>query len=194
VKRTLLLGTAWTASAAAAVGLGFLAVSLVDASASPGTVPLAAPASAPTSEDAVASPSASTAAGTKTTVAGTVSASCTSGTPRVSGAPASGWWIDDSEGADAGQVEFRDGSRTLEVHVTCVDGSPRFAVEGPRADGTPAPTTAAAPRDSGGHGADDPAGDDSAGRTGGGHGSDDSGGDDSGGGHRGGSGGHGSDD
>ena len=131
MKRTLLLGTAWTGSAAAAVGLGFLAVSLVDASASPGTVPLAATATASTSDGTAASPSASTAttaAGTKATVAGTVSASCTSATQRVSGAPATGWWIDDSEGADPGQVEFRDGSRTLEVHVACVDGRPRFSV------------------------------------------------------------------
>ena len=214
MKRTVLLATAWTGSAAAAVGLGFLAVSLVDASASPGTVPLAATATAATSDDPPASPSASTAtttAGTKATVAGTVSASCTSGAPRVSGAPATGWWIDDSDGADPGQVEFRDGSRTLEVSVTCVGGSPRFAVEGPRTRGgggnddvtraPAAPATTDAPDDSdgrvgGGSGADDPAGDDSGGR----HGSDDSGSGGSGG-HGGGSGsgghgsgGHGSDD
>jgi hypothetical protein len=205
MKRTLLLGTAWTASAAAAVGLGFLAVSLVDASASPGTVPLAAASSAPSSDDPAASPSASTAttaAATKATVAGTVSATCTTGTPRVSGAPATGWWIDDSDDADPGQVEFRDGSRKLEVSVTCVDGSPHFVVEGPRADDSgggnddavsPAPATTDAPDDSdgrvgGGHGSDDPVGDDS------GSGSDDSGSDDSGGHGGGGSGGHGSDD
>jgi len=221
MKRTLLLGAAWTASAASAVGLGFLAVSLVDASASPGTVPLAA--SATSADDSAASPSSSaptTAAGLKATVAGTVSASCTSATPRVSGAPATGWWIDDSDDAKPGQVEFENGAQKLEVSVTCVDGSPVFSVEGPRADSsggdddTVAPTPAAtdAPDDSdgrvdGGHGADDPAGDDSAGRTGGGHGSDDSGSDDSGSddsgsddsgsddsGHGGGSGGHGSDD
>ena len=40
MKRTLALGAAWTGSAVAAVGLGFLAVSLVGASASPGTVPV----------------------------------------------------------------------------------------------------------------------------------------------------------
>jgi hypothetical protein len=211
MKRTLLLGAAWTASAASAVGLGFLAVSLVDASAT-GTVPLAAAATAPSAGETAASPSASTAttaAGTKATVAGTVSAVCASGTPRVSGAPATGWWIDDSDDADAGEVEFEDGSRKLEVHVTCVDGSPRFTVEGPRADNSggdddavpSAPATTDAPDDSdgrvgGGHGGDDPAGDDSGS---GGHGSDDSGSDDSGG-HGGDdsdsddSGGHGSDD
>ena len=42
MQRTLALGALWTASAGAAVGLGFLAVSLVDASASPATSPVAA--------------------------------------------------------------------------------------------------------------------------------------------------------
>jgi hypothetical protein len=193
MKRNLLLGTAWTASAAAAVGLGFLAVSLVDASASPGTVPLAAASTATSSGDTAPPPpsTSTTAAGTKATVAGTVSATCTSGTLRVSGAPASGWWIDDS--AKPNEVEFENATHDLEVKVTCVDGSPRFVVEGPRADDNDrdddSPSTAAtstdAPDDSdgrsdGGHGPDDPPGDDSDGRSGGGHGSDDSGSDDSG--------------
>jgi hypothetical protein len=193
MKRTLLLGTAWTASAASAVGLGFLAVSLVDASATPGSVPLAA-ASTGTVSDDDGSPAASPAAapttptGTKATLAGTVSASCTSGSLIVSGAPATGWWIDDS---NDGEVEFENGTQKLEVTVTCVDGSPRFSVEGPRPDNSggdddgedgdgsvaPAPVTDAPDdsdgRDGGGHGDDDPAGDDSRGRNGGGHGGDD---------------------
>ena len=178
MKRTLLLGTAWTASAAAAVGLGFLAVSLVDASASPGTIPLAATSSPSASAESTATPSSQQPTAQKATEAGMVYASCDSGSPQLSGAPAAGWWVDDS--AKPGEVEFNDGSRKLEVHVTCVDGSPVFAVEGPRAD------------DSGGGGDDDssasasPAGattdapDDSDGRVGGGHGSDDGPGDDSG--------------
>jgi hypothetical protein len=194
MKRTLLLGAAWTASAASAVGLGFLAVSLVDASATPGTVPLAAASPATASDDGTATASAPTTVavtGTKATVAGTVSASCASGKPQVSGAPATGWWIDDSD--DPAQVEFESGTQKLEVTVTCVDGGPVFAVEGPRADSSggdddqpsTAPAATDAPddsdgRDGGGHGSDDPAGDDSAGRTNGGHGSDDSGPDDSG--------------
>ena len=99
MKRTLLLGTAWTASAAAAVGLGFLAVTLVDASASPGTTPVVAAATASGADDTAAQPSpstATTASGTKATEAGIVSASCSSGSLRVSGAPAAGWWVDDS--------------------------------------------------------------------------------------------------
>src|SRR3954447_10889591 len=56
MKRTLTLGAVWTASAAAAVGLGFLAVSLVDASASPAT------SSTATSADDSALPTPSAAA------------------------------------------------------------------------------------------------------------------------------------
>ena len=200
MKRTLVLGAAWTASAASAVGLGFLAVSLVDASATPDTVPLAAASPATASGDGTATPSApATATGFKATVAGTVSASCASGKLQVSGAPATGWWVDDSD--DPGQVEFESDRQKLEVSVTCVDGSPVFAVEGPRDDRrggdddqpSTAPVATDAPddsdgRDGGGHGSDDPPGDDSSGRGGGGHGSDDSGSDDSG------SGGSGSDD
>jgi hypothetical protein len=218
MNRTFLLGTAWTASAASAVGLGFLAVSLVDASAtSPGTVPLAASTTATSSEDGAASSPASapaTAVRTEYTLAGTVTASCASGTPELSAAPAAGWWLDDSDDGDPGKVEFENGAQKLEVVVTCVNGSPDFQVEGPRADNSgrngggddtvsPAPVATDAPddsdgRDGGGHGADDPAGDDSSGRGGGGHGSDDSGSgsDDSGSGHGGGNSGsgHGGDD
>ncbi|TFV83440.1 hypothetical protein [Blastococcus sp. CT_GayMR16] len=191
MNRSLVLGAAWTASAAAAVGLGFLAVSLVDASASPGTqqvaasttasVPSTSPSTSPTAAPTAAAP------GEQVTVGGTVFAACTSGAPDLASAPAPGWWVDDS--SDQGEVEFRNGSQKVEVHTVCVDGGPQFSVEGPRADGgssastTPGPTTPAAPssaddssgRGGGGHGSDDPAGDDSysSGRGGGGHGGDD---------------------
>jgi hypothetical protein len=179
MKRTLLLGTAWTASAAAAVGLGFLAVSFVDASASPGTVPLAATSSPTASTEPTVGPSALQPTGQEATEAGMVYASCDRGAPEVAGAPAGGWWVDNSD--KPGEVEFEDGTRKLEVHVTCVDGSPIFSVEGPRAedsddrddrDDDGSASSAPAPTD---------APDDSDGRPGGGHGSDDPPGDDNGG-------------
>jgi hypothetical protein len=182
MKRTLSLGAAWTASAAAAIGLGFLAVSLVDASASPGSQPAAVPDDLP-SISPTAAPTAAPGADDSTTgrfleqltAGGTVYAGCASGAPVLASAPAAGWWVDDSSSAD--EVEFQDGTRSIEVRVGCATGVPQFSVEGPRADdqrgGDPsvtpaAPTSAALPTD-----ADHPAGDDSVGRVGGGHGSDD---------------------
>ncbi|MGY1780481.1 hypothetical protein [Geodermatophilus sp. SYSU D01036] len=191
MRRPLLLGAAWTASAAAAVGLGFLAVSLVDASASPGTVPAGAtgstaPSVTPTPE-ASPQPTAEYA-----TAGGTVYADCGGGAPVVAGAPAAGWSVDDSP--DPGEVEFRSGAQEVEVHVTCADGVPVFALDdsggaavtpaAPTATTPPAPTPSVpavtpAPDDSGGgHGSDDPPGDDRGGDSGGGHGSDDDGSDD----------------
>jgi hypothetical protein len=176
MKRTLLLGTAWTASAAAAVGLGFLAVSFVDASASPGTVPLAATSSPTASTEPSVAPSSLQPTAQQATEAGMVYASCDRGAPEVAGAPAGGWWVDNSD--QPGEVEFEDGTRKLEVHVTCVDGSPVFSVEGPRAEdsddrdddgsASSAPASTDAPDDSdgrpgGGHGSDDPPGDDNGG-------------------------------
>ena len=169
MKRTIALGAAWTASAAAAVGLGFLAVSLVDASAAPATQTVAA------------SPATS---GEHTTVGGTVFASCAGNTPSLAGAPATGWWVDDSAGP--GEVEFENGSQKVEVRTACVGDVPQFWVEGPRADdastspaapstGFPSPSSGqddSSGRGDGGHGSDDPPGDDSSGRGGGGHGSD----------------------
>jgi hypothetical protein len=201
MKRTLALGAAWTGSAAAAVGLGFLAVSLVDASASPATQPVATGSSTsasatPTSAGPVVS------SGQQSTVGGTVFASCTGGTADLASAPAAGWWVDDS--SEPGEVEFENGSIKVEVHTVCVDGGPQFTVEGPRADdsgggSTPSTTpssgssSSSSPASSTSGRDDDSGRDDSSGRGGGGHGSDDSGGDDSGGGNSG-SGGHGSDD
>ncbi|MCW2696983.1 MAG: hypothetical protein JWR62_2068 [Modestobacter sp.] len=177
MKRTLALGAAWTAAAAVAVGLGFLAVSLVDASASSGTQPVAATSSA-TSPPAAASstsPSVTGAPGPvpgpdpatpgvtleQVTVGGTVLAGCTDGLPVLASAPSPGWWVDDS--SDRHEVEFEDGATKVEVDVSCAGGSPLFSVEGPRADSSsrPASPTSAS------------SGDDSDGRRGGGHGSDD---------------------
>jgi hypothetical protein len=171
MQRTLVLAAAWTASAAAAVGLGFLAVSLVGASASPGPQPGATATTSPgaTPTSGPVSPSSEMA-----TVGGTVYASCVDGTPDLASAPAPGWWVDDS--SDAGEVEFRDGSQKVEISTVCVDGGPRFSVEGPRPEsGSPATTPPASPsspddssgRDGGGHGSDDGPGDDSSGRGGG---------------------------
>jgi hypothetical protein len=212
MTRTLAPRILWTASAAAAVGLGVLAVSVVDAdadasaaadrssSSAPSPVPAAATGTqepAPSSSGPAPAPSAAV-SGQQVTVAGTVEATCDAGMLSLSGTPAAGWWLDDSQ--DPGQVEFETGGQKLEVEVTCVDGVPRFFVEGPRADdsgrgrgrddsaATPVPSAPtsgpryddSAGRVGGGHGSDDGPGDDSYGRVGGGHGSDDGPGDDSG--------------
>src|SRR5829696_1383743 len=164
MRRAALLGAAWTASAAAAVGLGFLAVSLVDASAAP-QAPRPVATSAPTSSTPTTGPNPS---GQQATVGGTVFATCTSGVPDLAGAPAAGWWVDDS--SEPGEVEFTDGGQKVEVHAVCTGGAPQFSVEGPRAEsggGSSVPAPATESTSGGG---------DSGG--GGGHGSDDSGGDD----------------
>ncbi|TFV70525.1 hypothetical protein E4P39_19775 [Blastococcus sp. CT_GayMR19] len=195
MNRSVALGAAWSASAVAAVGLGFLAVSLVDASATPSTSPVAATTTASTTPEAPSgtSPSPVLATGEYATVAGTVFADCTSGSPVLAGAPAVGWWADDSN--RPGEFEFKSGNQKLEVHVSCVSGSPQFFDEGLRTDdsggsgsSSHSSSSSAASSSSAGHSSGY---DDSSGRDGGGHGSDDSGGDDSSG--RGGS-GHGSDD
>ena len=172
MQRTLVLGAVWTASAAAAVGLGFLAVSLVGASASPGPQPVA---SATTSTGAAPTSAVPVSSGQMDTVGGTAYADCSSGVPSLAWAPASGWWIDDSASAD--KVEFTNGTQQVEIRMACVDGAPQFSVEGPHAeDHSPSPTPSSSDdssgRDGGGHGSDDGPGDDSSGRGGGG-GSDD---------------------
>jgi hypothetical protein len=197
MRRTLALGAAWAASAAAAVGLGFLAVSLVDASASTTAASSSSPVVVSAGDDRTpaATPTPGPTTAERATDGGTVLASCTGTSPAVAGAPAAGWRIDDS-GA-AGSIEFRNADSRVEVRVDCSSGTPQFTVEGPGADQSGsddstsrssaatstsstsehpagddnggAPTSTAG---SGGHGADDPAGDDSSGRTGGGHGSD----------------------
>jgi hypothetical protein len=211
MKRTIALGVAWTASAAAAVGLGFLAVSLVDASASPATDNVAATTSAPTGSATPTAPAPGATSGEHVTVGGTVFASCIGGVPSLAGAPAPGWRVDDSN--DPGEVEFKNGTHKVEVHTVCVGDVPRFSDEGLRADGSGRGNGSGSPSSSSGSpsstsGRDD-SGDDNSGpgsdnsgsgnsgsdHSGGGDhsgsGSDDSGRDDSSG--RGG-GGHGSDD
>jgi hypothetical protein len=157
-------------SAGAAVGLGYLAVSLVDASASPGTSPTGASTSVPTATStagptpAVSSPAKAQHA----TVAGTVLADCTSGVPVAAGVPVAGWWVDDSP--DPGQVEFESDGQKLEVEVSCdPDGAPVFSDEGLRGDDDgrrstssshPSSAPAGATSSSGGQRSDDPVGDD----------------------------------
>jgi len=197
MKRTIALGAAWTASAAAAVGLGFLAVSLVDASASPGTT-LAAATTAPSATSSAqpsttpSSPTGTTTGASSTgqydTAGGRVFADCATGTPLLAGVPASGWVVDDSN--DPGELEFESGAQKVEVHVTCAAGVPVFSLDdssssSSRASSSSSPASAtsghddsgrsddSSGRDGGGHGSDDGPGDDSSGRGGGGHGSDD---------------------
>jgi hypothetical protein len=188
MNRAVPLTALWTASAAAAVGLGFLAVSLVDASGAPATSPVAATtsASAPSSTSQESVTRSVTA--DFPTVGGTAYADCTTGLPKMAGAPLAGWWIDDS--SRPGAIEFQNGTHQVEVRAACIDGAPQFASEGARAKesgssspGSPPSGSASVPaspsasdesggRGGGGHGSDDPAGDDSSGRNGGGHGSD----------------------
>ncbi|MGY1821171.1 hypothetical protein [Geodermatophilus sp. SYSU D00079] len=188
MTRTLAPRILWTASAAAAVGLGVLAVSAVDAGAAPpddrSSSSAPAPAAATGSQQPAPAPDApapsAAVPGQHTTVAGTVVATCDTGALSLSGTPATGWWLDDSQ--DPGQVEFENGTQDLEVTVACAaDGTPQFSVEGPRADdsgrGRGRDDSAATPVPSAPTGA--PRYDDSAGRVGGGHGSDDGPGDDS---------------
>jgi hypothetical protein len=186
MKRTVALAAGWTASAAAAVGLGFLAVSFVDASASPGTQPVAS--SATGSATPTASPSATPAptsparlsTGEYVTAGGTVYANCTAGRPVVAGVPAAGWWVDDSH--EPGRIEFERGEQKVEVRVSCVDGSPIFVLDTAESSSSsaPSPATSSSERDDnsghGGSGSDDSGGDSS----GHGRGGDDSGGDSSG--------------
>ncbi|HET6394854.1 MAG TPA: hypothetical protein VFG13_18655, partial [Blastococcus sp.] len=137
MKRHIALGTAWTVSAAAAVGLGLLAASLVDASASPGTSPAAA-TTAPSSSSAASTPSTTTssstaapvgpaATGEYATAGGTVHADCSAGSPVLAGVPAAGWYVDDSN--DPGELEFKSGDLKVEVHVVCVGGAPVFSLD-----------------------------------------------------------------
>jgi hypothetical protein len=206
MKPTLALGGAWVASAAAAVGVGFLAVSLVDASAAPETQPLAATGTSTTSAAPTTAPSG-VPSGEQATVGGTVFASCAGEAADLASAPAPGWAVDDS--SKPGEVEFENGTQKVEIAVSCAAGSPQFVVEGPRADdgggspGSTSPGSGSSGSPSSSSGTDDSGRDDSSGRgsggdgsggddsSGGGHGSDDSGGDDSS--DRDG-GGHGSDD
>ena len=162
MKRPFALVAVWVVAAAAAVGVGFLAVSLIDASAATPSQP-GLPAVSGTTE--AADPSVPAAAGEQSTPGGTVYATCVDGTAQLAGAPAAGWTVEKS----ADQVEFRNGSAKIEVHADCSTGSPQFVVE----DGGSAATTPASTP--GGTTSSPTGGDDHGGnrKGGGGHGSDD---------------------
>jgi hypothetical protein len=181
MKRTIALGAAWTASAAAAVGLGFLAVSFVDASASPGTQPVAAsttpstPSAAPTGSDSPETPVTTgrpPATAEHVTAGGTVYADCTSGSPVVAAVPAAGWRVDPSD--DPGKVEFDRAAQEVEIRVHCVDGSPSFVLD----DHSSAPSSSSSSSPSSSSPATSTSGrddsEDSSGHGSGGSGSDDS--------------------
>ena len=161
MKRPLALVAVWVVAAAAAVGVGFLAVSLIDASAATPSQP-GLPAVSGTTE--AADPSVPAAAGEQSTPGGTVYATCVDGTAQLAGAPAAGWTVEKS----ADQVEFRNGSAKIEVRADCSTGSPQFVVE----DGGSAATT---PASTPGGTTSAPTADDHGGNRGGhgGHGSDD---------------------
>jgi hypothetical protein len=166
MKRPVALVAAWVLAAAAAIGVGFLAVSLIDASAATPEQPGLA---ATTSATEAAGPTASAAAsGEQSTAGGTVYASCVDGTAQLAGAPAAGWTVESAPG----QVEFRDGASKIEVRADCSTGSPQFTVEGPTADaggGDDAPPATTPGTTSPSATVDDHGGN----RSGGGHGSDD---------------------
>jgi hypothetical protein len=196
MKRTLTLVAAWLGAAGLAVGLGFLAVSLVDTDVSPRTslaaattsvtgvpsTPTARTPAAPVTASSATPPApvAVTGSAEQATAGGTVWAGCVDGTAVFAAAPAAGWRLDDDNPA-VEKVEFRSASRSIEVRATCVRGTPQFVVEGPRGGRETPRVPSSAPVD------------DSTGKVGGGHGADDGPGDDHGGGNSG-SGGHGSDD
>src|SRR3954464_1332814 len=118
MKRILLLGIAGTPSAAAAVGPGFLAISFIDAGPFPGTLPAAATSSSSGTDDTTSAsptPPPGGVSGGAAALGGTAYASCDGGAPVVASAPSPGWWVDDS--SEPGQVEFKNGTQTVEVRV-----------------------------------------------------------------------------
>ena len=160
MKRPFTLVVAWVLAAAAAVGVGFLAVSLIDASAAgPAQPELPAVSSATEAADPAGSP----AAGEQSTPGGTVYATCVDGTAQLAGAPAAGWTVEKS----ADQVEFRNGTGKIEVRADCSTGAPQFTVE--NGGGTPTSPSSTPGAPAGTTGVDDHGGN----RHSGGHGSDD---------------------
>ncbi len=159
----MLLSTAWVGSALGAVGLGFVALSLLDGGATPvveqsasteametGAGATSSSAAATTTAPAAPAPGAGTLTGEQSTPAGTVFGSCTGGQLTLGSAPAVGWQVDDSP--DPGSVELRAGERRVEVHAVCGPAGPTFVVQDSAARATSgrtddAPrTTAPAPR------------------------------------------------
>jgi hypothetical protein len=135
MKRPLALLAVWVVAAAAAVGVGFLAVSLIDASAATPAQP-GLPAASSSTEAADPTTGAS---GEQATPGGTVYASCVDGAAQLAGAPGAGWTVESAPD----QVEFRNGAQKVEVRADCSTGSPQFTVEEPSAEpgSTPVPTT-----------------------------------------------------
>jgi hypothetical protein len=161
MKRPFALVAVWVVAAAAAVGVGFLAVSLIDASAGTPSQP-GLPAVSSTTE--AADPSVPAAAGEQSTPGGTVYATCVDGAAQLAGAPAAGWTVEKS----ADQVEFRNGSAKIEVRADCSTGSPPYVVAAAGSAATTPPSTPGGTPSS-------PTADDHGGNRGGhgGHGSDD---------------------
>ena len=131
MKRSLLLAAVWVVASAAAVGVGFLAVSLVDASASPATQPAANTTAATATGTATSTPPPPVVpTGEQATAGGTVFASCVDGGVQLAAAPAAGWQVE----TYVDHVEFESATQKVEVYADCATGSPRFLVEGPRSD------------------------------------------------------------
>lgn len=164
MRRATLYILAWAGAAAGAVGLGFLAVSLlgsgVAASPSSDSTAVASAAGSPTNPTATPAPAAN---GERSTEGGTVFATCSDGVLSLASAPATGWWVDDSP--DVNEVEFENGASKIEVYAACTPGGPSFTVEGPRVDDDSGGSSSSATdsEDSGRDG-DDDGGDDSPSR------------------------------
>ena len=136
MNRTIALGAAWTASAAAAVGLGFLAVSLVDASASPGTTPAAA-----TTQRVDRLGRRRHRARTRSPPRGRarhrrrhgLRRRASAASPSLAGAPARRL-VGRRLRTSPARWSSRTATQKVEVHVVCVGGAPQFSDEGLRAD------------------------------------------------------------
>lgn len=92
------------------------------------------PAPPPTSTRTAEDPAPVTRTMTWQGDAGLVRVSCTGPELRLEGAsPADGYEVDTNTRHSGGELEVRfrsaDGDREVEVHATCVDGTPRFRVE-----------------------------------------------------------------
>src|SRR4051812_8474832 len=125
MRRPLLLGTVWTASAATSIGLGFLAVSLVGASASSGPLPVVATGSTSAGSSAGPAPVAAAspvAAAQQATAGGTVFADCGGGRPVLAGVPVGGWAAGDPNDPSKGEV--RKGTQAGEGRGVCAAGRP----------------------------------------------------------------------
>lgn len=153
MDRRLALVALWAAFAAAAVGVGFGAAGLVGDpfSASAPTVSGSATAS-PSPSGSSSPPRATTPQPSRTggagsgdsavtrtlqTRGGLASATCRSGSVRLSASPAVGWEIKDLDPGPDQEVRVRfepseDDNGQVEVRVSCRGGVPRFSLEDDR--------------------------------------------------------------